>query len=110
MTVLRTMRLDPGEAESERIIDEALTVALMTTRLLVAWHCGETDAQDSMQILWESFGKIRSASVPSFACGVSGQLGPGGNRTSGRGVSDYIIGTADLRGHQQDEGRVQDQT
>ena len=110
MTGLRRVRLDPDEAGSKRIVDEALNVALMTTRLLVAWHSGETDAQDSMQILWESFGKIRSASVPSFACGVSGQLGPGGNRTSDRCTSHDIIGTADLRGHQQDEGRIQDQT
>ena len=110
MTVLRTMRLHPCEAESERIIDEALTVALLTTRLLVAWHSGETDAQNSMQILWESFCKSRPASGPGFACGVSGHLGSRGNRTSDRCVSDDVIGTADLRGHQQDEGRIQDQT
>ena len=110
MTCLRTMRSDPEEAESDRIIDEALKVALLTTRLLVAWHSGETDAQNSMQILWESFCKIRSASGPGFACGVSGHLGPRGNRTSDRCVPDYIIGTAYLRGHQQDEGRIQDQT
>ena len=110
MTGLRTMPLDPDEAESDRIIDEALKVALLTTRLLVAWHSGETDAQDSMQTLWESFCKTRSAAGSGFACGVSGHLGTGGNRTSDRCVSDDVIGTADLRGHQQDEGRIQDQT
>jgi len=110
MTGLRTMRSDPDQAESDRIIDEALKVALLTTRLLVAWHSGETEAQDSMQILWESFCKSRSASGPRFACGVSGHLGTGGNRTSDRCVSDDVIGTADLRGHQEDEGRIQDQT
>ena len=51
-----------GEEETNRIIDEALTVALMTTRLLVAWPSGETNAHDAMQILWESFCRIRSAS------------------------------------------------
>ena len=56
------MLLEPDEAESNRIIDEALDVALMTTRLLAAWHSGETDAQDSMQILWEGFCRIRSCS------------------------------------------------
>ena len=68
MTGLRTMRSDPDQAESDRIIDEALKVALLTTRLLVAWHSGETDAQNSMQILWESFCKIRSASGLRLEC------------------------------------------
>ena len=110
MTRLKKRRLDPDEAESDRIIGDALNVALMTTRLLVAWHSGETEAQDSMQILWESFCKSRSASGPGFACGVSGQLGTGGNRTCDRCVSDDVIGMAYLRGHQEDEGRIQDQT
>jgi hypothetical protein len=59
---------DPEEAELNRIIDEALNVAFMTTRLLVAWHSGETDAQDSMHTLWECFCKIRSASGLRLEC------------------------------------------
>ena len=80
MTRVRRMRLDTDEAESNRIIGEALNVALMATRLL------------------------------GFECDVSGHLGPGGNRTSDGCVSDDIIGTAYLRRHQKDEGRIQDQT
>ena len=68
MTRSRRTWSDPEEAELNRIIDEALNVALMTTRLLVAWHSGETDAQDSMQTLWESFCKIRSASGLRLEC------------------------------------------
>ena len=60
--------LNTDDAETDRIIDEALAVALMTTRLLVAWHSGKTDAQDSMHILWEGFCKIRSASGPRLEC------------------------------------------
>jgi hypothetical protein len=56
------MQLNTDHAESDRIIDEALAVALMTTRLLVAWHSGNADAQDSMRLLWDGFRKIRSAS------------------------------------------------
>ena len=110
MTGLRTMRLDPDEGDPDRIIDEALNVALMTTQLLVAWHSGETDAQVSMQILCDGFCTIRSASRPRYACDVSGQLGPSGNRPSHRCVSDDVIGTTYLRRHQQDEGWIQDQT
>jgi hypothetical protein len=62
------MPSDPDEAVTNRIIDEALVVALMTTRLLVAWHSGETDAQDSMQILWESLWRTRSGSRLKFEC------------------------------------------
>ena len=61
--------LEADESESDRIIDEALDLALMTTRLLVAWHSGETDAQDSMQILWEGFCQIRSTFGLGFQCG-----------------------------------------
>ena len=68
MTRLRATRLHTDDAESNRIIDEALNVALMTTRLLVAWHSGETDAHDSMHTLWEGFCKIRSASGLRFEC------------------------------------------
>ena len=63
--------LNTDDAETDRIIDEALSVALMTTRLLVAWQSGNTDAQDSMHGLWEGFCKIRSASEPRLECGVS---------------------------------------
>ena|SRR3974377_2345797 len=110
MTGLSRMRLDPDETESNRIIDEALNVALMTTRLLRAWHSGETDAQESMQILWEGFCKIRSAPRPRPACDLSSYLSPGGNRIPDCCVSDDIIGTTYLRRHQQNEGRIQDQT
>ena len=68
MTRLRATRLHTDDAESNRVIDEALNVALMTTRRLMAWHSGETDAQDSMHLLWEGFCKIRSASGPGFEC------------------------------------------
>jgi hypothetical protein len=54
MTRSKRMLSDPGEPETNRIIDEALNMALMTTRLLVAWHSGETGAQDSMQIRWKA--------------------------------------------------------
>jgi hypothetical protein len=60
--------LNTDDAERDRIIDEALSVALMSTRLLVAWHSGNTDAQDSMHNLWEGFCKIRSASEPRLKC------------------------------------------
>ena len=62
MTRSTRMMLEADEAKSNRIIDEALDVALMTTRLLVAWHSGEADAEVSMQILWEGFCRIRSCS------------------------------------------------
>jgi hypothetical protein len=62
MTRSTRMMLGVDEAESNRIIDEALHVALMTTRHLVAWHSGEADAQVSMQRLWAGFSQIRSAS------------------------------------------------
>jgi hypothetical protein len=62
------MPLNTDQAESDRIIDEALAVALMTTRLLVAWHSGNTDAQDSMHLLWDGFCKIRSASGSRLDC------------------------------------------
>jgi hypothetical protein len=68
VTRLRGMRLHTDDGESNRIPDEALNVALMTTRRLMAWHSGETDAQDSMHLLWEGFCKIRSASGPGFEC------------------------------------------
>jgi hypothetical protein len=52
------------DTKSDGIIDEALALAFMTTRLLVAWHSGKTDAQDSMHLLWDGFCKIiRSDSV-----------------------------------------------
>jgi hypothetical protein len=52
--------LGSDEPESERIIDEALHLASITTRLLVAWHSGEADAEVSMQNLWDGFWQIRS--------------------------------------------------
>ena len=67
-TRLRGRPLNTDDAETDRIIDEALSVALMTTRLLVAWHSGNTDAQDSMHGLWEGFCKIRSASGLRLEC------------------------------------------
>jgi len=63
--------LNTDGAERDRIIDEALSVALMTTRLLVAWHSGNTDAQDSMHNLWEGFCKIRAAWEPRLECDES---------------------------------------
>jgi hypothetical protein len=62
------MPLNTDQAESDRIIDEALAVALMTTRLLGAWHSGSTDAQDAMHLLWDGFCKIRSASGSRLEC------------------------------------------
>jgi hypothetical protein len=57
---------EEDKSDSNLIIDEALAVALMTTRLLRAWHSGETDPQDSMQILWEGVCQIRAASGTGF--------------------------------------------
>jgi hypothetical protein len=68
MTCPRRDLSDLDEAETNRIIDEALNVALLTTRLLAAWHSGETDAHDAMHTLWEGFCKIRSASGLRFEC------------------------------------------
>jgi len=62
------MTLEADESESNRIIDEALVVAFMATRLLRAWHRGEADAQESMQILWEGFCQIQSVSGVGFRC------------------------------------------
>ena len=52
------MTTDVDQATSDRVISQALGVALMTSRLLRAWHAGELDAETSMQVLWESFGCI----------------------------------------------------
>jgi hypothetical protein len=70
MEVTRSTRmvLEADEAESNRIINEVLDAALMTTQLLVAWPSGEADAQVSPQILWEGFCRIRSASGLGFRC------------------------------------------
>jgi hypothetical protein len=54
------------DSESGRIIDEALVVAMMTIRLLRAWHSGEAEAEESMQILWEGFCQMRSMSGMGF--------------------------------------------
>jgi hypothetical protein len=48
--------------KSDCIIDDALLMALMTTRLLRAWHAGETEAEESMELLWEGLWQIRSVS------------------------------------------------
>jgi hypothetical protein len=60
------MTSEEDGSESGRIIEEALIVALMTTRLLRAWHSGEAEAEESMQILWEGFCQMRSVSGMGF--------------------------------------------
>lgn len=49
------------QTASDRVITEALYVALVATRLLRAWHSGAIDSHESMQMLWESLGQIRRA-------------------------------------------------
>lgn len=45
-------------ATCDRVISQALDVALVTTRLLRAWHSGEIDSQQSMKALSESVSQI----------------------------------------------------
>jgi hypothetical protein len=66
MTCSARMTPEENDSESGRTIDEALIVALMTTRLLRAWHSGEAEAEESMQILWEAFCRMRSVSGMGF--------------------------------------------
>ena len=134
MEMTRSTRMMAGtdEAESNRIINEALNVALMTSRLLVAWHSGEAwtrrlrckasgtvSARSDQPRDWVSMrrharGSHDAGMLP--ARHTSGHLSPGGSGTSCSSVTSYcnvvddIIGPAYLRGRQQDEGRIQDQT
>ena len=52
---------DVDQATCDRVISQALDLALVTTRLLRAWHSGEIDSQQSMEALYESVGQIHHA-------------------------------------------------
>lgn len=60
MSVLANSTPPIDRSGSERIVDEALRVALVTSRVLRAWHSGAVDAQQSMKALWEQYDEIRS--------------------------------------------------
>ncbi len=59
METTKMTELDLDQTTSDRVISAALDLALVTTRLLRAWHSGEIDSRQSIQMLWESLGLIR---------------------------------------------------
>lgn len=75
----------------DRLISEALDVAVVTTRLLRAWHSGEIDSQQSMKALWEAVGRIRQARPRESARSL-----PTGNTSRSRPEAQDPIETADV--------------